>query len=247
MIDFLKNRATVRSYTSETIPQDILDELFQAATRASTTGNLQLYSIIVTKELEMKEKLSPLHFNQPMIKQAPVVLTFCADYNRYSKWCEINRADPGCDNFQAFFTAAIDALIVAQTFCVAAESKGLGICYLGTATYTAKAIGEVLGLPKYVVPVATVTVGYPAATPQLADRLPKVAVIHNEKYTEFTKYEISSHFSTKENLETSKKFVNENNKENLAQVFAEVRYTRDNFEKFSIEYMEAIKSQGFNF
>lgn len=247
MIDLLKNRATVRNYTSEPISQDLLNELFEAATRTSTTGNLQLYSIVVTREMEMKERLSPLHFNQPMIKQAPVVLTFCADYNRYTKWCRINRTDPGCDNFQAFFTAAIDALLVAQTFCIAAESKGLGICYLGTATYTAREIGEALELPAYVVPVATVTVGYPSQTPQLSDRLPIESIVHYEKYSDFTDDEIQSHFSTKEELESSKKFIIENNKENLAQVFAEVRYTRANFERFSNEFAEAIRKQGFRF
>ena len=68
----------------------------------------------------------PLHFNQKMVTEAPVVLTFCADFNRFNKWCLLNDAEPGYDNFLSFMTAAIDALLVAQTICIAAEARGLG-------------------------------------------------------------------------------------------------------------------------
>ena len=70
-----------------------------------------------------------------MVTEAPVLLTFCADFNRFNKWCLLNNAVPGYDNFLSFMTAAIDALLVAQTVCIAAEARGLGICYLGTTTY----------------------------------------------------------------------------------------------------------------
>ena len=96
-----------------------------------------------------------------MVKQAPVVLTFCADFNRFNKWCRLRKAEPGYDNFLSFITAAIDALLVAQNVCVAAEDAGLGICYLGTTTYMADKIIEILDLPEGVVPVTTVTLGIP--------------------------------------------------------------------------------------
>lgn len=244
-IDFLKNRATVRSYSSTPIDENLLTELFEVACQTSTTGNMQLYSIVVTKEKSMKLKLAPLHFNQPMVAQAPVVLTFCADYNRFTKWCELNNADSGCDNFQAFMTAAIDALLVAQTFCVAAEAKGLGICYLGTTTYNAKQIAEALELPKYVVPITTITLGYPANAAEQSDRLPLSAVVHRERYTDYSSENIRSFYSVKENLESSRRFVAENGKENLAQVYTEVRYPRANFEHFSAKLAEVIREQGF--
>ena len=110
-IDFLKNRSTVRSYSSVPINENLLEELLEIACQTSTTGNMQLYSIVVTKDELGKSRLAPFHFNQPMVSQAPVVLTFCADYNRFTKWCELNDTDSGCDNFQAFMTAAIDALL----------------------------------------------------------------------------------------------------------------------------------------
>ncbi|MDD2798937.1 MAG: nitroreductase family protein [Bacteroidales bacterium] len=246
MIELLKNRSSIRSYTSEPIDETLLDELLEATIRTSTTGNMQLYSIVITKDENVKRELSPLHFNQPMIMQAPVVLTFCADYNRFAKWCTLRDADAGCGNFQAFTTAAIDALLVSQTFCIAAESKGLGICYIGTTTYTAKAIAEVLDLPKFVVPVATVTVGYPASVPQQVERLPLEAVLHQDKYTDYGDEDILQIYERKEMLDVNQQFVKDNNKENLAQVFAEVRYTKVNFEHFSKEWLEAIQGQGFN-
>ena len=134
MTDTILDHRTIRKYKSDPIPHEILEYILEAGTRASTTGNMQVYSIVVTTDETVKEELSPCHFNQPMIKQAPVVLTFCADFNRFNKWCNLRGAEPGYDNFLSFFTAAIDALLVAQNVCVAAEDAGLGICYLGTTT-----------------------------------------------------------------------------------------------------------------
>jgi nitroreductase len=172
MIEGLKTRRTVRKYAEKKIENDLLTELLEVACRASTTGNMQLYSIVVTTDDEVKKQLSPCHFNQGMVTQAPVVLTFCADFNRFEKWCRQRNANPGYDNFQSFFTAAIDALLVAQNFCVAAESKGLGICYLGTTTYLTKQIIEVLKLPRKVVPITTITLGYPEGDVPQTDSLP---------------------------------------------------------------------------
>ena len=165
-------RRTIRKYESREVDPGLLERLLMAGIRTSTTGNMQVYSIIVTRDQEMKRRLAPAHFNQPMVTEAPVVLTFCADFNRFNKWCRQRQAEPGYDNFLSFMTAAIDALLAAQTICNAAEEEGLGICYLGTATYNADKIIEVLDLPKGVVPVATVTLGWPAVAPEQPERLP---------------------------------------------------------------------------
>ena len=147
---------------------------------------MQVYSIIITRDEEKKRELAPFHFNQKMVTEAPVVLTFCADFNRFSKWCLLRKADPGYDNFLSFMTAAIDALLVAQTFCIAAEAKGLGICYLGTTTYMAHKIIEVLKLPKGVVPVTTSLWAGLLEKPEQVDRLPLEAIVHNETYCDYT-------------------------------------------------------------
>jgi nitroreductase len=175
-------RRTIRKYSKKEISSELLERILAAGIRTSTTGNMQVYSIIVTKDDAMKKRLAPAHFNQSMVTEAPVLMTFCADFNRFNKWCRQREAEPGYDNFLSFMTAAIDALLVAQTVCNAAEEEGLGICYLGTATYNADMIIDVLELPRGVVPVATVTMGWPAEIPEQPDRLPMAAVVHHERY-----------------------------------------------------------------
>ena len=180
-----------------------------------------------------------------MVIAAQVVLTFCADFNRITKWCELRQADAGFDNFQSFMATAIDSLVVAQTFCIAAESVGLGICYLGTTTYNAREIIDTLKLPKLVVPITTITVGYSDDTPEKTDRLPLEAIIHYESYKDFNTDEINKLYSVKENSDFYKQFVAENKKETLAQVFTDIRYSRKNNEFFSDKFLDVLKEQGF--
>lgn len=245
VIDTLKSHRTIRKYTGQNIDSGLLRKILEAGTMASTTGNMQVYSIVVTTRDDLKEALAPAHFNQPMVRQAPVVLTFCADFNRFNKWCLQRKAEPGYDNFLSFITAAIDALLVAQNVCVAAESEGLGICYLGTTTYNARQIIDTLQLPKGVVPVTTVTLGYPAEEPGLTDRLPLEAVVHYETYKDYSDEAIDRLYHEKENLELYKGFVKDNQKETLAQVFTDVRYKKADNEYFSKALLEVLKEQGF--
>ena len=243
--DTLNQRRTIRKYSNQPIIAEVMNRLLQTAAQASNTGNMQAYSVVVTTDNEIKQQLSPAHFNQPMITQAPAVLTFCADFNRFSQWCKQRNADPGYDNLQSFMATAIDAMIFAQTFAVAAEREGLGICYLGTTTYNAGEIIDVLGLPTLVVPITTITVGYPAENPPLTDRLPLEAIVHNETYSGFTADEIDALYREKENSDFYKNFVAENKKETLAQVFTDVRYTRTANELFSEKFLQVLKQQGF--
>lgn len=246
MIRVLNSRRSIRKYSSQSVNDSLLNELFEAAGRASNTGNMQLYSVIVTRSEEGKNKLSPIHFNQPMIKNAPVVLTFCADFNRFTKWCEQRKAVPGYDNFHSFLTATIDALLFAQTFCVAAESKGLGICYLGTTIYNADKLVEVLNLPELVIPITTVALGYPESIPSMQqDRLPLDGIVHQETYHNYTEEDINRIYSYKEGLEDSRRFIEENHKETLAQIFTDIRYTKKDNEQISAMFQVLLERQGF--
>ncbi len=244
-MESMKNRRTIRKYTSENIPDTLLKELLEVAARASNTGNMQLYSVVITRDKANKEKLAPAHFNQPMITTAPVVLTFCADANRFVKWAEQRNAVAGFDNFQTFIASTIDAMLFAQSFCNAAEEKGLGICYLGTTAYNADQIIEALSLPRLVVPIVTVTVGYPDGMPEQPERLSLEAVIHQETYQDYTPEAIDALYHDKEELEVNKQFVRENDKETLAQVFTDVRYTKANNEHFSEVLLKVLEEQGF--
>lgn len=243
--NILLGRRTIRKYSSKPVDDALLRSLLIKGCRASTTGNMQVYSIIITRNTEKKKELAPYHFNQAMVTEAPVMLTFCADFNRFNKWCLMNNAVPGYDNFLSFFTAAIDALLVAQTVCIAAESEGLGICYLGTATYMAHKIIESLKLPKGVIPVAAVTLGWPAEIPEQPDRLPIDAVVHHEIYSDYSVSDIERYYEPKEQREDMKQFVKENNKETLAQVFTDVRYKKTDNVHFSKILLQVLHDQGF--
>ena len=118
-MDSIKNRRTIRKYKAQDIPVDLLNDMLETSFRAATMGNMQLYSVVVTRDPEMKAQLAPAHFNQPMVTSAPVVLTFCADFNRFSKWCRQRKAEPGYDNLLSFMNAMTDALLVTQNFCTA--------------------------------------------------------------------------------------------------------------------------------
>ena len=206
---------------------------------------MQVYSLIITTDADLKEQLWEAHFKQDMVRQAPVIITFCADFNRFTEWCSLRKARPGYDNFLSFFTAAIDALLVAQNVALAAESFGLGICYLGTTTYMAKSIIRILGLPIYVVPVTTLAIGYPDEAPGLTDRLPLSGVIHYEKYRAYTSKQIDQIYAGKEASELTASLLNENKKETLAQVFTDNRYTKKDNVLFSKEFLKVIEEQGF--
>lgn len=244
-MDSMKNRATVRTYADRPIEPSLLNELLGIACRSSNTGNMQLYSIVLTADAEKKKALSACHFHQPQVCGAPLVLTFCADLNRYKKWCEEYHLQAGVDNVQALTYASVDTVIAAQTFCVAAEEKGLGICYLGTTTYLADAIAEVLGLPPLVVPLVTISLGYPKEKPVQSERLPLRAIVHEESYQDYTSADIKALYAEKENLPENKQYVKINQKENLAQVFAEIRYTKKDNEAFSERFVRTLRQQGF--
>lgn len=246
MIDkYFTHRRTIRQYTSKQVTDEQLAAMLEAASHAPTTGNMQLYSVIVTRSEEQKKALAPTHFNQPTVTGASAVLTFCADFNRFVKWCEASDAKPGYDNFQSFMTAVLDTVIFAQQFCTIAEMQGLGVCYLGTTTYNAPDIARILDLPKRVVPVTTLTVGYPASEGVVSDRLPIGAIIHDEKYVDYTPDRITEIYAEKEGREDSRQFVAENNKKTLAQVFTDVRYTKEANEHFSKVYRDLITESGF--
>ncbi len=245
MKDIILNHRSIRKYKPDAIPEKVLKTILEAGIRGSNTGNMQAYSIIVTQDEAMKNKLLPLHFNQKAVKQAPLILTFCADLNRFSKWCKSRNAKPDYNNFLWFYTASIDVTIAAQNCALAAEAQGLGICYMGTTNYTAERIIEVLELPKGVVPVTTLTVGYPDETPYLTERLPNEAVVHYETYKDFNEETINKIYKDLEDSDFSKQLVLENGTENLAKVFTEKRYTAENNKTITESLLNAIKKQGF--
>ena len=241
----LMTRRTIRQYSEKAVSETLLNRLMNEAARTQTMGNLQLYSVVVTRSSEMKKKLAPAHFNQPMVTSAPVVLTICADFHRTTRWCEERKATPGYNNFLSFQNAAIDALLYTQTLCNLMDEEGLGYCYLGTTVYMPQMIIDTLQLPQLVMPVATLTVGWPAETPALSDRLPLESFVHQETYHDYTPADIDTYYIYKEQLPENREFCRINNKETLAQIFTDIRYTKKDNEAMSAGLLDALKRQGF--
>ena len=239
------SRRSIRRYTQQPIDEALLNRLLSDAERTQTMGNLQLYSVVVTRSDEMKARLAPAHFSQPMVTGAPVVLTFCADYRRTTLWAEQRQGHPGYDNLLSFINAATDALLYCQTFCNMAEAEGLGLCFLGTTVYCPEAIIDTLQLPPLVFPVATINLGWPDEHPAQTDRLPLSAIVHEETYADYTPERIDAAYAEKEATAENRHFVEINNVQTLAQIFTDIRYTRKDNEAMSATLIKALRRQGF--
>ncbi len=238
--NYFTKRRSIRRFKSDPVDSQLVDTILLEASKAPTCGNMQLYSVIITRGEEERKALAALHFNQPAT-QAPVLLTICADFNRFTRWCELSNADAGYDNFLSFTSAFADAMILAQQITTIAELRGLGTCYLGTAIYNAPEISRLLKLPELVMPVACLAIGWPDEEGTETERLPLRAFVHEESYRADSDEEILNLFKEKEEYEANKGYVKENGKENLAQVFAEVRYPRSMNEEFSRKLIEWLK------
>lgn len=243
--DYFSSRATVRKFEKRHISDELLNDIIEKAMRAPTCGNMQLYTVIVTKDEDNKSRLAKFHFNQPASTGCDVILTICADFNRFTRWCEISDATPGYANFHSFICALTDAVIFAQQIVTIAEMEGIGTCYLGTVNYNAAEISEMLELPELVVPVASLALGYPDEAPEEVERLPLEAIMHNERYRHDEDEGVKALFKDKEDFPANKKFVEENGKPSLASVFTDIRYPKDMNEKVSETFLELLKNKKF--
>ncbi len=242
-----KDHRSIRSFLPKEIDANVLSELLTIGTRASNTGNFQSYCVIVTQEAAMKERLAPYHFNQPMVTQAPVLLTFCVDYNRLEIWSAARHADCGHLNLMGFYNATLDTMLFAQNVAVAAEDHGLGYCFLGTVLYNLEGIISTLALPRGVMPVLTMALGYPAENPAMRIRLPLEAIVHYEQYTQFTPERVSDLYHNLEADSFYQEQVAKAGRANLAQLIMEQQYSRATYEKLSSELMRVLAKQGYTF
>lgn len=236
---------TIRKYLSKPVSDNILQQILEAGICASNTGNMQVYSMVVTRDEALRKQLWEAHFRQNMVLQAPVLITFCADVHRFTEWCDIRNAQPAYNNLLWFCNASIDAVLASQNVALAAESFGLGICFLGTTIYNAEQIIDILHLPAGVIPVTTLVAGYPDEQPPLTGRLPLEAVIHSETYHDYSSASLERLYGELEISEQTKKLLETNQKETLAQVFTDNRYTKKDNETASEAYLKVMKRQQF--
>lgn len=243
--DYFSKRTTIRNFSDKKIPNSVIYDILERAMRAPTCGNMQLYSVIITRNPENKISLATQHFNQPAAINADTILTICADFNRFTRWADISDAKPGFNNFHSFMMACTDAIILTQQIVTIAEMQGLGTCWLGTVNYNATEISKLLNLPDLVVPVAALALGYPAIQTEQPERLPAMAWVHEEQYRDDTDEEIRALHKDKEEFPANIVFVKDNQKTTLAQVFTDIRYPKHVNEAVSESFLKLLKDKGF--
>jgi nitroreductase len=244
---------SIRKYKPDPVPEPVLARILEAASRASSSGNMQPYSIIVTTDPEIRERLYHPHFEQSMVREAPLLLTFCADFHRMRKWLTLREAPENFDNFMSFMIGAIDAILASQNAAIAAEAEGLGLCYMGTTLASCDKIARILECPSHVVPVVGFSLGYPAEAPPLRERLPLEGIVHREKYRPLENGEVEALYRTKEISGYQRYMANPELRdatrlagaENLAQIYTKVKYTRESHLAYSQTVLSCLRAQGF--
>ena len=242
-ISLLNSHRSIRKYKSTPVPQELIDRIIEAGERASNTGNMQLYSVVVTRQAERLAALSKLHFGQGAT--APLFLTVCADVNRYHLWCRQRGCDEPYSNLLWLLSATVDASLFAQNLCVASEAEGLGFCYLGTVLYNTAAIADMLELPTGVVPVVALSMGWPDEQPAQSERLPIEGVVHEERYRRYSNDDIDAIHRLREEFAFNREMVKVNGVRNLAELFTTKRYPRKDNEAVSAALADFLAQAGF--
>ncbi len=252
----MNSHRSIRAYLDRTLPPGLVDSVLeQALAGTSSSGNLNLVSVVKTQDIERKRLLFELHGQQPMILQAPLVLTFCADSFRTREWLALRQARPGFADLLSWHTAAFDALILAQTAALAFESHGLGICYMGTTLFSMRGIADLLELPPHCLPATSLVVGWPAEAPAQRDRLPGAAWIHDERYQRPTAADIEARFGERERRGRERYLAmgpemaalwQELGIETLAEYYtSKIKYDPDRFAVFSADIEALLRERGF--
>ncbi len=181
-IELIYQHASVRNYQDKPVTEEMVEAIVAAAQRSATSSNLQLYSVVATMDAGQREKLSAIAGGQAHIKHAPVFLTWVADLSRLDRVCQRRNYEMESAYTEPFLVAAVDVALAMQTATLAAESLGLGACYIGAIRNDPVAVIDLLKLPKLTFPISGMTLGWPATPPTVRPRLPLNAVLHWENY-----------------------------------------------------------------
>jgi FMN reductase (NADPH) len=182
VLELMADHGSVRKYQPDPVPPEAVDEIVYAAQRASTSSNLQMWTVVAVTETDRRAKLAELCGNQAHIAQAPLFLAWCADLSRLDRACELRGYAQVTEYVENFLVAAVDTAIAAQNGALAAESMGLGICYIGGIRNRPLDVIDLLGMPPLTFPITGMTVGWRAVEPPKRPRLDTAAVLHWEHY-----------------------------------------------------------------
>jgi len=196
-ISLLVGRASCRAFTGRKISSRTLNYILEAGIHSPTGGNLQPYSVIKIEKPGARSRLSKL-CGQSFMKKAPLHLVFCMDFHRLRRWAKLEKAPFSADRaLRPFWIAFQDTMICAQNMCTAADSLGLGSVYIGPVFDKIREIRKMCQLPKGVIPVVSLAVGYPAFFPAPREKLGPEVVVHNEVYREIPDEELLRAFEEK--------------------------------------------------
>ncbi len=198
VIESLYSRKSVRAYTGQGIPEETVQAILLAAAQAPTPGNQQLYTILRITDRTLKHRLSISCDNQPFIEKAGLVLVFCADCLKWYKAYQEGKCHPRMPDVGDFLLAVCDANIAAQNAVTAAESLGVGSCYIGDIMENIEIQQEILGLPEFVFPAAMLVFGYPTEqqkTREKPERFPMKYIVHENAYHELSGEELREMFA----------------------------------------------------
>ncbi|MGB3225788.1 MAG: oxygen-insensitive NADPH nitroreductase [Desulforhopalus sp.] len=182
VINLLNSHRSIRKYSDRPVSQELVETLIGAGQSAATSSFIQACTIIQIGHPETRRKLCEYAAGQVYVAKAPVFLVFCADMQRHRLACDMHDSSMLSGYTEQFLTASIDCALFAQNMLVAAESVGLGGCYIGAIRNRIAEVDRLLGLPELVYPVFGLCLGYPAQDPEPKPRLPLPVVLKQEQY-----------------------------------------------------------------
>lgn len=234
----LVERASCRNFADKPIPEDVLDSILDAGVHAATGGNLQPYSIIKIESGETKNRLAKM-CEQNFIAKAPVNLLFCIDWYRLERWAKLEIAPfTATRSFRHFWISFQDTIISAQNICTAADALDLGSVYIGTIMEFMPEVRDMCGLPKGVLPVVLLCLGYPKSALMVRRKLGREVVVHNEKYRELDDSSLKKVFDEK--YHHAKIEMTDERLERIREVCQKVHG-----EAFAQECVSDIKEKGY--
>jgi nitroreductase len=278
LYDLMMKRRSARNFKDQEIPEHIIEELLDAANNAPSGGNIQPISIILVREAERRKELAEMVGDQPWVKNAPLSMIFCIDFFRIKKWASMFDTDfKGENALSHFLIAYADLMCSAQNVVILAEDYGLGSVYIGTILDAIDKVRKYFTIPKHVLPMMVLSIGYPKSVPKNVPKLKRDVIAHREKYRELSDDEIKKAFEDKygsfdDNLERYfqriyveaveadkqgkpewadpewiKKEMKKLNIKNTAQFLFKFKYPSEEMVKMNETLIGAFKNAGFDF
>lgn len=278
LYDLIMKRRSIRNFKDQEIPENILEELLDVVSNAPSGGNIQPVSVILVQEEEAQKRLSEMVGDQPWVRNAPLSMIFCLDFYRIKRWASLSETDFwGEKAILPFLIGYADLMCAAQNVVILAEGHGLGSVYIGTILDVIDQARDYFDIPKYVLPLMVLSIGYPKSVPKNIPKLKRDVIAHREKYKELSDDEIKIAFEDKygnfednmekylhriyteaveaekqrtpewADVESVKKEMKKLNIKNNAQFLFKLRYPSELMIKMNETLTRAFKNAGFDF